>query len=124
MFCLLLLGHLHVCMSPTTRNVTRYMRGLEGWGCPFPLPGISLLLLHILVCVICYNSELWIGINEIINKLQDFQNRFMLRFCEAPKQGTPTGIVELDANMLLMKNLIMLSKLTYVGKLMVNSAPI
>ena len=65
------------------------------------------------------NSGSWIGINdEIIDKLEDFQNRFMLRYFEAPKQGTPTGVLELDANMLLMK-----SKLTYVGKLMVNSAP-
>ena len=40
------------------------------------------------------NSASWIGLNdEIINKLQDFQNKFMLRFFEAPKQGTPSGIV-------------------------------
>ena len=50
--------------------------------------------------------------DEIINTLQDFQNKFMLRFFEAPKQGTPTGIVELDSNMLLMKNRLLLSKLT------------
>ena len=57
------------------------------------------------------NSASWIGLNdEIINTLQDFQNKFMLRFFKAPKQGTPTGIVELDSNMLLMKNRIMLSK--------------
>ena len=49
-------------------------------------------------------------IYEIINILQDFQNKFMLRFFEAPKQGTPTGIVELDLKMLLMKDRIMLSK--------------
>ena len=42
----------------------------------------------------------------------------MLRFSEAPKQGTPTGIGELDSNRLIMKNSIMLSKLTYVGKVM------
>ena len=34
---------------------------------------------------------------------------------------TPSGIVELDSNMLLMKNRIMLSKLTYVGKIMAKS---
>ena len=45
----------------------------------------------------------------------------MLRFFEAPKQGTPTGIVELDYNMLLMKNRIMLNKLIYVGKVMTKS---
>ena len=45
----------------------------------------------------------------------------MLRFFEAPKQGTPTGIVELDSNMLLMKNRIILNKLIYVGKIMTNS---
>ena len=68
------------------------------------------------------NSASWIGLtDEIINTLQDFQNKFMLRFFEAPKQGTPTGIVELDSNMLLMKNRIMLSKLTYVGKVMAKS---
>ena len=68
------------------------------------------------------NSASWIGLNdEIIDTLQDFQNKFMLRFFEAPKQGTPTGIVELDSNMLLMKNRIMLSKLTYVGKIMAKS---
>ena len=55
--------------------------------------------------------------DEIVHKLQDFQNKFMLRFFEASKQGTPTGIVELDSNMLLMKNRIMLSKLTYIGKI-------
>ena len=76
-----------------------------------------------IVTSILNNSDSWIGINdEIIDKLQDFQNSFMLRFFEAAKQGTPTGIVELDANMLLMKNRIMLSKLTYVGKLMANTA--
>ena len=56
------------------------------------------------------NSASWIGLtDEIVDKLQDFQNKFMLRFFEAPKQGTPTGIVELDLKMLLMKNMIMLS---------------
>ena len=66
--------------------------------------------------------ESWIGLNdEIITKLQDFQNKFMLRFFEAPKQGTPSGIVELDSNMLLMKNRIMLNKLIYVGKIMTKS---
>ena len=45
----------------------------------------------------------------------------MLRFFEAPKQGTPTGIVELDSNMLLMGNRIMQNKLIYVGKIMTNS---
>ena len=59
--------------------------------------------------------------DEIVNKLQDFQNKFMHRFFEAPKQGKPTGIVELDLNMLLMKNMIMLSKLTYVRKVMAKS---
>ena len=68
------------------------------------------------------NSASWIGLTEeVINTLQDFQNTFMLRFFEAPKQGTPTGIVELDSNMLLMKNRIMLSKLTYVGKVTAKS---
>ena len=77
-----------------------------------------------IVTSILNNSEYRIGITkEIINKLQDFQNRFMLRFVEAPKKGTPTGIVVLDANMLLMRNRIMLNKLTYVGKLMAKSAP-
>ena len=47
----------------------------------------------------------------------------MLRFFEAPKQGTPTGIVELDSNMLLMKNRIILSKLTYMFKVMAKSLP-
>ena len=47
----------------------------------------------------------------------------MLRFVETPKQGRPTGVVELDANMLLKKHQIMLSKLTYMGKLMANTAP-
>ena len=68
------------------------------------------------------NSASWIGLNdEIVTKLQDFQNKFMLRFFEAPKQGTPTGIVELDSNMLLMKNRILLNKLVYVGKIMTNA---
>ena len=56
--------------------------------------------------------------DKIINKLQDFQNRFMLRFFDAPKQGTPTtGIVELDSNLLLMKNRVLLRKLTCMGKI-------
>ena len=68
------------------------------------------------------NSASWIGLtDEIVNMLQDFQNKFMLRFFEAPKQGTPTGIVELDSNMLLMKNRLLLSKLIYVGKVMAKS---
>ena len=42
-----------------------------------------------IVTSILNNSESWIGITEeIIDKLQDFQNRFMLRFFEAPMQGT------------------------------------
>ena len=45
----------------------------------------------------------------------------MLRFFEAPLQGTPTGIVELDSNMLLMVNRVMQNKLIYVGKLMTNA---
>ena len=70
------------------------------------------------------NSASWIGLTDkIIDKLQDFQNKFMLHFFEAPKQGTTAGIVELDSNMLLMKNRIVLSKLTYVGKIMEKSTP-
>ena len=53
--------------------------------------------------------------------MQVFQNKFILRFFEAPKQGTPTGIVESDSNMLQIKKRIMLSKLTYVGKVMAKS---
>ena len=34
-----------------------------------------------------------------------------------------TGLVVLDSNMLLMKNRIILSKLTYVGKVMAKSLP-
>ena len=35
------------------------------------------------------NCEFWIGVkDEAIDILQDFQNRFMLRFFAAPKQGT------------------------------------
>ena len=68
------------------------------------------------------NSASWIGLNdEIATKLQDFQNKFMLRFFDAPKQGAPTGIVELDSNMLLMGNRILQNKLIYVGKIMTNS---
>ena len=64
------------------------------------------------------NSASCIGLtDEIINILHEFQNKLMFRFFEAPKQGTTSGIVELDYNMLLMKNRIMLSKLTYVGKI-------
>ena len=33
-------------------------------------------------------SASWIGITDkIIDKLQDFQNKFMLQFFEAPKKG-------------------------------------
>ena len=73
-----------------------------------------------IVTSILNNRASWIG---IIDNFQDFQNRFMLRFFDAPKQGTPTGIVELDSNMLLMENRILLSKLTYIGKLMAKSSP-
>ena len=45
----------------------------------------------------------------------------MLRFFEAPAKGTPTGIVELDSNMLLMTNRVMQNKLIYVGKIMTNA---
>ena len=77
-----------------------------------------------IVTSILNNSASEIGItDEIIDKLQDFQNKFMLRFFEAPKQGTPTGRVELDSNMLLMKNRVLLSKLTFVGKMMAKSLP-
>ena len=48
----------------------------------------------------------------------------MLRFLEAPKQGTPTGIVELNSKMLLMKNRGLLSKLTYMGKIKAKSLPV
>ena len=47
------------------------------------------------------NSASWIGLtDEMIDILHEFQNKFMLRFFEAPKQGTPSGIVELDSNKL------------------------
>ena len=70
------------------------------------------------------NSASWIGLtDEIVDKLQDFQNKLMLRFFEAPKQGTPTSRVELDSNMLIMKNRIILNRLTYVGKVMAKSLP-
>ena len=40
------------------------------------------------------NSGSWIGLTDkIVDKLQDFKNKFMMRFFEAPKKGTPTGIV-------------------------------
>ena len=65
---------------------------------------------------------MWIGLNdEIITILQNFQNKFMLCFFKAAQQGTPTGIVELDSNMLLMGNRVMQNKLIYVGKLMTNA---
>ena len=48
-----------------------------------------------IVTSILNNRASWIG---IIDNFQDFQNRFMLRFFEAPKQGTPTGIVEVAVN--------------------------
>ena len=68
------------------------------------------------------NSASWIGLtDEIIDTLQEFQNTFILCFFKAPKQGTPSGIVEQDSNMLLMKNRIMVSKLTHVGKIMAQS---
>ena len=58
------------------------------------------------------NSVSWIGLNdEIISILQNFHHKFMLRFFEAPVNGTPAGIVELDSNMLLMKNRIIQNKL-------------
>ena len=40
------------------------------------------------------------------------QNKFILSLFEAPKQGTPTGIVVLDLNML-----------TYVGNVMEKTLP-
>ena len=68
------------------------------------------------------NSASWIGLNdEIISILQNFQHKFMLRFFEAPVNGTPAGIVDLDSNMLLMKNRIIQNKLICVGKLMTNA---
>ena len=70
------------------------MTGMRNSRCPRTLYEIEI------VTSILNNSESWIGITkEIIDKLQDFQNRFMLRYIEAPKQGTLTGIVELDAKM-------------------------
>ena len=45
----------------------------------------------------------------------------MLRFFEALTKGTPSGIVKLDSNMLLMKNRIMRNKLKYMGKIMAKS---
>ena len=40
------------------------------------------------------NSASWIGLtDEIIDILQESQNKFMLHFFKAPKQGTPSGIV-------------------------------
>ena len=37
------------------------------------------------------NSASWIGLtDEIIDILQEFKNKFMLCFFEAPKQGTPS----------------------------------
>ena len=45
------------------------------------------------------NSESWIGMKvDAIDILKDFQNRFI--------QGTPSCIVELDVNMMLMKEMV------------------
>ena len=40
----------------------------------------------------------------------------MLSFFEALKQGTPTGIVELDSNMLLMNDRIILGYVTIMSE--------
>ena len=82
----------------------------------YPVKPHSLLNIELknpeVVTSLLNNSASWIGLtDEIIDILQEFQNKFMLRFFEAPKHGTPSGIVELDSNMLLMKNRIVLSKL-------------
>ena len=63
-----------------------------------------------MVTSILNKSESWIGITtEAIPMLQDFRNRFMLIFVEALKRGTPSGMVEMDANMLPHK-----AKKTYI----------
>ena len=39
------------------------------------------------------NSVSWIGLtDEIIGTLQEFQNKFMLRFFEAPNKGHPPAL--------------------------------
>ena len=64
------------------------------------------------------DSASWIGLtDEIVDKLQVFQNKFTLRFFEAPKQGTPTSIVELDPNKMPMKDCVLVKKLILLENL-------
>ena len=47
------------------------------------------------VTSLLYISASWIGLtDEIIDILQEFQNKFMLRFFEVPKQWIPSGMIE------------------------------
>ena len=82
-------------MSDTTQNLKRGMNLAENpkmMGLRNSLCARTLYESEIVTSLL-KNSASWIGItDEIIDKLQDFQNRFMLRFLEAqeiPFLGPP-----------------------------------
>ena len=88
-----LIGKINVIMNLAEHPQTY---GLQNSMC------VRTLFVSEIVKSLLNNSASWIGLNdEIIDTLPEFQNKFIIRFFEAPKQGTPTGIVELDSNMLL-----------------------
>ena len=51
-----------------------------------------------------YNIESWLGLNQThIDKIQEFQNKFLRRVFQVSQSGTSKGMIELDGQMLSMK---------------------
>ena len=50
------------------------------------------------------NFESWLGLNNThLEKLQEFQNKFLREVLHVAQSGTPKGMLELDGQMLSMK---------------------
>ena len=65
------------------------------------------------------NCESWLGIADSdIQKLQDFQDNYILKFFQVSAKGTPKGMLMLDSQILSMKWRIKLEKIRAISKTM------
>ena len=65
------------------------------------------------------NCESWLGIADSdIQKLQDFQDNYILKFFQVSAKGTPKGMLMLDSQILSMKWRINLEKIRAISKTM------
>ena len=65
------------------------------------------------------NSESWLGLHQThLDKLQEFQDRFLRRVFQVTQSGTPKWMLELDGQMVSMKWRVVERRLRVLGKTM------